>query len=140
MLQILIGLAEIGKGLIDVGKGFVTMAEKLVGFGKDILSFVQKVVEVGSKILSEVLDWLADNLFKIDLLELRGKLTPDFNACVGITVKCVIVGVRIDYSGDICVNLNFWDNLAADTVEKKYPGVKKMNNEVRFLSSIGIKF
>ncbi|XP_065070683.1 uncharacterized protein LOC135695499 [Rhopilema esculentum] len=129
-IKILIGLSEVGKGLIDVGKGFVTMAKHLVGFAIDILKFVQDVVKVGIEISKNIMNWVGDNLFKVELLELRGKLTSDFNACVGITCKFVIFGLKADYTGDLCVNLKFWENLAADTVEEKYKGTKKMIQKV----------
>ena len=99
--QILMGFADVAKGLISVGEGFVSLAEKVVDFAADFLSFVQDVVEAGSRVLQEVLDWAADNLFKLDLLELNGKLDNEFNACIGLKLKCVIVGLKIDYSGKL---------------------------------------
>ena len=93
------GFADIAKGLISVGEGFVSLAEKVVDFAADFLRFVHDIVAAGSKVLGEVLDWAAENLFKIDLLELNGKLDSDFNACVGLKVKCVIVGLRINFDG-----------------------------------------
>ena len=126
----MIGFAEIGKGLIDVGKGFVTMAKKLVAFANTVLEFVKDVVAAGIEISQRFLNWAGDNLFKVDLLELRGKLTSDFNACVGITCKFTILGLSADYTGDICINLKFWDLLAANAVETKYKGTKKMLDEV----------
>ena len=93
------GFADIAKGLISVGEGFVSLAEKVVDFAADFLRFVHDIVAAGSKVLEEVLDWAAENLFKIDLLELNGKLDSDFNACVGLKVKCVIVGLRINFDG-----------------------------------------
>ena len=106
------------------------MAKHLVGFANDILKFVQDVVKVGIEISKNIMNWVGDNLFKVELLELRGKLTGDFNACVGITCKFVIFGLKADYTGDLCVNLKFWENLAADTVEDKYKGTKKMIQKV----------
>ncbi|XP_065056002.1 uncharacterized protein LOC135684357 [Rhopilema esculentum] len=126
----MIGFAEIGKGLIDVGKGFVTMAKKLVAFANTVLEFVKDVVAAGIEISQRFLNWAGDNLFQVELLELRGKLTSDFNACVGITCKFVIFGFKADYTGDICINLKFWDLLAANAVETKYKGTKKMLDEV----------
>eukprot|EP00794_Sanderia_malayensis_P016803 gene16803-18499_t len=128
---IMIGLTEIGKGLIDVGKGFVSMASKLVDFGNDVLDFAISAVKLGKQIADAVTDWLAENLFEIRLLELNGKLDNEFNACVGLKVDCTILGLKIDYEGEICINLNFWKNLAADTVDKKYPGVKKQEEELK---------
>ena len=94
------GFADVAKGLISVGEGFVSLAEKVVDFAADFLHFVQDIVAAGSKVLGEILDWAADNLFKLDLLELNGKLDSDFNACVGLKIKCVIVGLKIDYAGE----------------------------------------
>ena len=95
----MIGLSEIGKGLIKVGQGFVALADKLVDFGRDILAFAKKVVEVGQRIGNDILAWVGENLFKIDLLKLSGSLDSDFNACVGLEVECVIFGIEIDYKG-----------------------------------------
>ena len=107
------------------------MAGKLLDFGKDVLEFAKKAVAIGKSIAEAVTDWLGENLFKIDILELSGSLDADFNACVGLKVKCAILGIKIDYDGNICINLNFWKNLAADTVDKKYPGAKKQESEVQ---------
>lgn len=93
------GFADVAKGLISVGEGFVSLAERVVDFAADFLNFVQKVVAAGSKVLQTVLNWAADNLFKINLLELNGKLDSDFNACVGVKVDCVILGLVINYQG-----------------------------------------
>ena len=116
------------------------MAENLVGFANDVLKFVQDVVEVGIEISKKVMNWVGDNLFKIDMLELRGKLTSDFNACVGITCKFVIFGLKADYKGDLCVNLKFWENLAAETVEEKYEGTKRMIKEVPNIDGKGREY
>ena len=99
--QILMGFADVAKGLISIGEGFVALAEKVVDFAADFLSFVQDVVEAGSRVLQEVLDWAADTLFKLELLELNGKLDNEFNACIGMKLKCVIIGLNIDYSGKL---------------------------------------
>ena len=97
--QILMGFADVAKGLISVGEGFVALAEKVVDFAADFLKFVQDVVAAGSKVLSTVLDWAADNLFKLNLLELNGKFDNDFNACVGLKIDCMILGLKIDWQG-----------------------------------------
>ena len=94
------GFADVAKGLISVGEGVVSFAEDVVDYAANFLRFVQDVVAVGSQILQDVASWVADNLFQIDLLELNGKLDNKFNACVGLKLKCVIVGWRIDYSGE----------------------------------------
>ena len=93
------GFADIAKGLISVGQGVVSLAKDVVDYAADFLHFVQDVVAIGSKILEDVVDWAADNLFKLDLLELNGKLDRESNACVGLKVKCVIVGFHINYEG-----------------------------------------
>ena len=93
------GFADVAKGLISVGEGFVSLAEKVVDFAADFLHFVQDIVAAGAQVLAQILDWAADNLFKLDLLELNGKLDSEFNACIGLKIKCIIVGLRIDHSG-----------------------------------------
>ena len=95
----MLGLTEIGKGLIKVGKGFVKLADGLLEFGKDVLKFAEDVVDVGLKIAKDIVTAVG-KIFQLNLLELRGKLDPDFNACVGITVDCVIVGIDIYYKGN----------------------------------------
>ena len=95
------GFADVAKGLISVGEGFVILAEKVVDFAEDFLKFVKGVVAVGSQILQDVADWAAKNLFELKLLELSGKLDNEFNACVGMKLQCVIVGLNIDYSGKL---------------------------------------
>ena len=96
------GFADVAKGLISVGEGFVALAEKVVDFAADFLKFVQDVVAAGSKVLNTVLDWAADNLFKLNLLELNGKIDNDFNACVGLKIDCMILGLKIDWEGKSC--------------------------------------
>lgn len=98
--QILMGFADVAKGLISVGEGFVALAEKVVDFANDFLSFVNNIVQAGLSVFQQMAEWASKNLFKIDLLELRGSLDDDFNACVGITAKCVILGLKIDYEGN----------------------------------------
>ena len=93
------GFADMAKGLISVGEGFVSLAERVVDYAADFLHFVQDIVAAGAKILADIADWAADNLFKLELLELNGKLDNDFNACVGMKLKCVIVGFRINFDG-----------------------------------------
>lgn len=35
----------------------------------------------------------------------------------------------------MCININFWKYLAVETAEKKYPGLKKMDNELGEIES-----
>ena len=95
----MIGLAEIGKGLISVGQGFVTLADGLLEFGKDVLKLAKDIVDIGLKIGQKLMDAVGE-LFKLELLELRGKLDADFNACLGITLDCIIFGIPIHYKGN----------------------------------------
>ena len=93
------GFADIAKGLVNVAVGVVSFAETVVDSAAGFLQFVRTIVAAGSKVLEEVVNWAADNLFKLELLELNGKLDNKFNACVGLKVQCVIVGFNIDYDG-----------------------------------------
>ena len=102
------GFADVAKGLISVGEGFVSLAEKVVDFAADFLEFVKGVVAAGSQILQDVADWASKNLFKLTLLELSGKFDSEFNACVGMKLKCVIVGLKIDYSGKLVFLSTTW--------------------------------
>ena len=93
------GLSEIGKGLIDVGNGFVLLAKKLVEFAQNFLTSVRAIVAVGSQILNAGINWLGENLFKIDELKIWANINNDFNACAGIKLKCVILNFDVDYEG-----------------------------------------
>ena len=94
------GFADVAKGLISVGEGFVTMAEKVVDFAANFLTFVQGIVAAGAEVAAQILDWAAENLFKLKLLELNGKFDSDFNACVGLKIYCMILGLDINWEGE----------------------------------------
>ena len=91
-----------------MGRGFVQLADGLLEFGKDVLKFAEDIVEVGLTIAKEIVT-AAGKIFKLNLLELRGNLDPDFNACVGITLDCMIVGVKIYYKGNKHCIIDFSD-------------------------------
>ena len=118
------GFADIAQGLTKVAEGFVTLAEKVVQFAGDFLRFVRRIVAVGSRVLGDIADWAAENLFRLDLLELNGRLDSDFNACVRLKVQCVIVGMNIDYDGK-----SFKSRLYA-----LYPDVYAIYDPVDFVS------
>ena len=77
----------------------VSLAKTVVSYGADFLHFVHGVVDVGSTIKQDVAGWLGDNLFKLELLELNGRFDRDSNACVGLKVNCVIIGLPIKVNG-----------------------------------------
>ena len=75
------------------------LADGLLEFGKDVLRFARDIVDIGLKIGQKLADAIGD-LFKLKKLELRGNLDADFNACVGITLDCIILGIPIYYKGN----------------------------------------
>ncbi len=102
-------------------------------FADEVLEFAKTAVKVGKQIAVQVTDWLAKNLFEIRLLELNGKFTKEFDMCVGLKVDCTIIGITINYSGEICINPVFWGNLGKDLADERYPGVKKQEQDIEKL-------
>ena len=122
----MIGLTHIADGLLDLGKGVLSLADGCLNLANSVLDFVKKATAIGLKILAD----MAKKLFRLNKLEVYGKLDSSFNACVGLYVDCVILGAAIKFDTSACLNMEFLANLVGKTMETKYPGVDKEKKEL----------
>jgi len=129
-IQIMLGLTEVANAILNGVDAFKAIANAVLDFASGFLSVVEGFCNGVMTAVSAVVS-AAANAIQVEYFCISGHLKPVENACISCRAKMSLVGIPIQWDGELCIDLSFFKAIGERTAVKHTPDIARIQAKVQ---------